>query len=137
MQIPSRFTVAVQTLLCIGYFQDKEKVTSDFIANSVNVNPVVIRQVIQKLKAASLIHVERGAGGASLAKDPSSITLLDVYRAVGSVQGSLFGFHEDPNPNCPVGRAIEPVLGERLTVAQNAMEKELASTSLKDLLEQI
>lgn len=137
MQIPSRFTVAVHTLLCIAYFEGKEKTTSDFIANSVNVNPVVIRQVIQKLKAAGLIHVERGTGGASLAKDPSEISLLDVFNATGSVHGSLFGFHEHPNQACPVGRAIEPVLGEKLTDAQQAMENELSDTTLHDLLEKI
>ena len=35
MKITSRFTVAVHTLLTIYYFGEKNKVTSDFIAQSV------------------------------------------------------------------------------------------------------
>ena len=39
MQISSRFTMAVHTLLCIDYFGKTEKVTSDFIAASVGTIP--------------------------------------------------------------------------------------------------
>ena len=54
MQISSRLTVGIHTLLCVAYFQD-EKVTSNFIAESVNVNPVVIRRTLGMLKAAGLV----------------------------------------------------------------------------------
>lgn len=137
MKIATRFPIAVHTLLCIDYFAGKERTTSDFIAGSVNVNPVVIRQTLQKLKAAGLVKVERGAGGAHLAKPPSSITLLDVFEAVGAVDGSLFGFHDAPNPDCPVGRAIQPVLGDKLAEAQAVLESQLAKTTLADLLAQV
>lgn len=137
MKIASRFPIAVHTLLCIGYFAGKERTTSEFIAGSVNVNPVVIRQVLQKLKAAGLVEVERGVGGAHLLKDLADITLLDAYHAMGSVDGSLFGIHDSPNPECPVGRAIVPLLEEKLSAAQQAMEVSLARTTLSDLLAQI
>ena len=137
MKIATRFPIAVHTLLCIAYFQGKERTTSDFIAGSVNVNPVVIRQVLQKLKAAGLVEVMRGPGGAQLAKDPDKITLLDVFRAVDSVDDTLFDMHEAPNPACPVGQAIGPVLGARLDAAQAALEANLASTTLADLLAEI
>ena len=103
MQIPSRFTIAVHTLMCIDHFAGQHKATSEFIASSVNVNPVIIRQVLQKLKAAGLVTVERGAGGAALARPASDITLLDVLQAIEGVKGPLFNFHENPNPACPVG----------------------------------
>lgn len=66
MQISSRFTMAVHTLLCIDYFGKTEKVTSDFIAASVGTNPVIIRKLLIQLKAAGLIQVKRGTGGAAL-----------------------------------------------------------------------
>lgn len=137
MQIPSRFTIAVHTLLCIAYFEGQHKTTSEFIASSVNVNPVIIRQVLQKLKAAGLVTVERGAGGAALARPADGITLLDVLRAIEGVKGPLFNFHENPNPACPVGSAVRPVLEGRLQKAQAAVEQELASTTLADLLKDI
>ena len=55
MQITSRFTVAVHTLLAIYKFNKDYKTTSDFIATSVNVNPVVIRRTLQGLKAAGFV----------------------------------------------------------------------------------
>lgn len=137
MKIATRFPIAVHTLLCIEFFSGKERTTSEFIAGSVNVNPVVIRQVLQKLKSAGLVEVERGVGGAHLAKDPADITLLDVYRAIDAVEGDLFGFHDAPNPNCPVGAGIVPTLSSKLSEAQRAMEASLAETSLADLIQEI
>lgn len=137
MKITSRFTVAVHTLLVINTFQDKVKTTSEFIAGSVNVNPVVIRRTMQSLKAAGMIDVKAGSGGARLARRPEEITLFDVYSAVDSVEGDLFHFHENPNPACPVGRNIHAVLDVKLQEAQAALENRLKKTTLADLAGQI
>ena len=137
MKITSRFTVAVHTLLVITTFQDKVNTTSEFIASSVNVNPVVIRRTMQSLKAAGMIDVKAGSGGARLARRPEDITLFDVYSAVDSVEGDLFHFHENPNPACPVGRNIHAVLDVKLQEAQAALENQLKKTTLADLAGQI
>ena len=137
MKITSRFTVAVHTLLVINTFQDKVKTTSEFIASSVNVNPVVIRRTMQSLKAAGMIDVKAGSGGARLARRPEDIPLFDVYSAVDSVEGDLFHFHENPNPACPVGRNIHAVLDVKLQEAQAALENRLKKTTLADLAGQI
>lgn len=137
MKITSRFTVAVHTLLVINTFQDKVKTTSEFIASSVNVNPVVIRRTMQSLKAAGMIDVKAGSGGARLARRPEDITLFDVYSAVDSVEGDLFHFHENPNPACPVGRSIHAVLDVKLQEAQAALENQLKKTTLADLAGQM
>lgn len=133
MQISSRFTVGVHTLLCIAYFKDK-KVTSNFIAASVGVNPVVVRRALGQLKAAGLVTVEAGVGGASLARAPEDITLLDVFDAVEAAPDDLFSFHEAPNPACPVGGSIHAVLDGKLASAQNALRADLGKTTLADLL---
>ena len=44
MQISSRFTIAVHIFACIDTFKDDYKITSDFLAASVNVNPVIIEK---------------------------------------------------------------------------------------------
>lgn len=133
MQISSRFTIAVHALLCITHFSSAQKVTSAFIAASVNVNPVVIRRTLGQLKEAGIVSVEAGVGGASLARPASEITLLDVYRAVECVRGSLFNFHENPNVACPVGRNVHAVLDGKIEAAQRALEESLAQTSIADL----
>lgn len=71
--------------------------------------------------------------GASLKKDPADISLLEVYRAVQK-QDELFAIHENPNPNCPVGKRIQNALDETFESVQKAMEDELASKSLKDVM---
>lgn len=134
MQITSRLTVALHIFTCIDYFKDDYKLTSDFLAASVNVNPVVIRRLLGQLKAAGLIRVTRGSGGCAAAKPLAEITVLDVYRAVECVeQDSLFHFHENPNPDCPVGRNIHAVLGDKLGRIQRAMEAEMASITLAEI----
>ena len=136
MQISSRFTIAVHVLLCIGAFKDDYKITSDFLASSVNVNPVVIRRLLQQLKKAGLVNVKRGSGGADIERPLDQITLLDVYNAVECVEeGKLFHFHEDPNPRCPVGKNIHALLDVRLEEIQEAMEREMRSVSIQNILD--
>ena len=136
MQISSRFTIAVHVLICIETFKNDYKVTSDFLASSVNVNPVVIRRLLQQLEKAGIITVRRGSGGADIEKPLNTITLLDVYNAVECVGGGeLFHFHENPNQQCPVGKNIHTILDERLDEIQKAMEKEMQSVSIKDMMD--
>lgn len=135
MQISSRFTIAVHVLICIETFKNDHKVTSDFLASSVNVNPVVIRRLLQQLKKAGMINVKRGSGGTDIEKPLDEITLLDVYNAVECVEnGTLFHFHENPSPLCPVGKNIHAILDVRLDEIQRAMEKEMKSISIQDIM---
>ena len=65
----------------------------------------------------------------------NTITLLDIYHAVECIEkGELFHFHENPNPLCPVGKNIHSVLDSRLQKIQEAMELELKSVTVQDLL---
>lgn len=135
MQISSRFTLAVHIFACIDTFQGDYKVTSDFLAGSTNVNPVVIRRILGQLKAAGLVEVARGSGGASVSRPLNEISFLDIYHAVECVEnGELFHFHENPSTDCPVGRNIHRVLDDKLMRVQKAMEAELSSITLEDVM---
>ncbi|MDD3415942.1 MAG: Rrf2 family transcriptional regulator [Lachnospiraceae bacterium] len=137
MQISSRFTIAIHILACIDTFKDDYKVTSDFLAGSVNVNPVVIRRLLQQLKGAGIINVIRGSGGAVIVKPLSEITMLDIYNAVDSIEnGELFHFHENPNKECPVGRNIHNVLDHKLEQIQTAMENEMRNITIQEIVEE-
>jgi DNA-binding IscR family transcriptional regulator len=135
-QISSRFSIAVHILSLIA-MSSKDDCTGDFIAASVNTNPVIIRRIVGMLKKARLVDVRPGVGGAFLLKSPNEITLLDVYRAVGVIEdGKLFHFHDEPNPACPVGRNIESALQTEMMEAQSAMEQRLAQVTLDQLTAQ-
>ena len=131
MQITSRFTIAVHMLLCMDVFQEEYKVTSDFMAFSIGVNPVIIRKLLSQLKDAGLAVVRRGLGGAVPARPLEEITFLDIYRAVDCIgENTLFHFHKNPNSDCPVGKNIHRILDGRLAQVQDAMERELESITL-------
>lgn len=137
MKITSRFTVAIHTLIAIYTLGNNNKMTSEFLASSVNVNPVVIRRTLIGLKAAGMVEVKAGSGGATLKKDIREITLYDVYTAMDCIENELFHFHENPNPNCPVGKNIHAVLDAHLLNAQKAMENELKKVTLADVANQL
>ncbi|MCF2641104.1 MAG: Rrf2 family transcriptional regulator [Lachnospiraceae bacterium] len=134
MQISSRFTIALHIFACVDTFGKDKKITSDFLAASINTNPVIIRKLLSQLKDAGLLEVKRGPGGVEITKPLDEITFLDVYRAVECIEDdTLFHFHENPNPACPVGKNIHKVLDDKLQSVQDAMEKQLASITLADV----
>ena len=137
MQISGRFTMAIHMFTCIDTFSD-QKMTSDFMAASIGTNPVIIRKLLQQLKAAGLLEVARGTGGVTVTRPLDEITFLDIYRAVEcSPEEELFRFHENPNPNCQVGRNIHQVLDGKLRQVQLAMENELASIRISDVTQEM
>lgn len=136
MQITSRFTIAVHIITAIDYFKDTNKVTSKFLAGSVGVNPVIIRNVMGELKDAGIIDISQGKSGITLAKPLDEISFYDIYKAVDSVDDEgLFHFHENPNANCPVGRNIHKSVDGKLTEVQEAMEEELKKITLAEVVD--
>ena len=135
MQFSSRLTIATHILLCIEIFKDDYKITSNFLAGSIHVNPVIVRNILGLLSSAGIVEIKAGVGGASLAKSPDEITMLDVFKAVEKEE-ALFHFHENPNTNCPVGRNVHDVLDSKLDNIQTAMENELAKITLSQLVKE-
>ncbi len=132
----SRFTVAVHVLTLLAY-EEGRALTSDYIAGSVNTNPVVIRRVLGLLSKAGLISTTEGAGGGTvLAKPATRITLADVFHAVE--QGELFALPpNEPNPLCPVGRCVQTILGEHLERLQGLLERAMKRVSVAEILEEV
>lgn len=138
MQISSRFTIAIHIFACMEAFGEDYKITSDFLASSINVNPVIIRKILSQLKNAGLIEVARGTGGTKAARPIDQITFYDVYLAVDLLEeGELFHFHENPSPDCPVGRNIHMVLDDKLIRIQEAMENEMKKYTITDIAREL
>ena len=139
MQITSKFTIAVHTITALDYFRDMDRVNSEFLAGSIGVNPVIVRNVLSQLRRAGIVNTRRGSSGATLARPLEEITLYDLYRAVGSVdeEEGLFHFHEQPNAACPVGRNIHKVMDARLAAVQQTMENELKKMTMADVVSEI
>ena len=135
MRIATRFSIAVHVLAILG-IETASEPTSEYMAKSIGVNPVMVRNVTGMLRRAGLVMSHQGRAGTHLAKRLDTLTLLDVYRAVDAAE-ELFAMHEKPNPNCPVGGNIEAVLEPILSEAQKAMEEKLGVTTMESIAEQI
>jgi DNA-binding IscR family transcriptional regulator len=137
MSISSRFAVGIHILTLLEVNKDEVN-SSEFIAASVNTNPVVIRKIMGMLKKAELVHVRPGVAGAELARKLNEITLLDVYKAVEAVpENELFSVHGNPNPQCTVGRNIQATILPIFAGAQAIMEKALAHVTIEDIVQSI
>lgn len=136
MSISSRFAVGVHILTLLATSQGKP-LTSEWIAGSASTNPAVVRKLMSMLAKAGLTTSQLGqGGGALLARSPEEISLLDVYRAVD--EGALFTLHhEQPNPACTVGRHIQTALLGTMERAERALESELASQTIADMLKEV
>lgn len=128
-----RFAVAVHVCSLLAITGDGPK-TSDWIAGSVNTNPVVIRRILAALAKAGLVHSTRGsAGGSVLARPAEQVTLLDIQRAVAEDDSPAL-HNQPPNPACPVGRGIQPVLVRIIERAEAARDGVLAATRLSEVV---
>ena len=131
--ISSRVAVAVHVLAYMAW-KRSEAQTSERIAASVNTNPVVVRRIVGALRNAGMVTVQPGVGGgATLAREPGEITLLDVYRAVED-GGELFSLPQaEPSRSCNVGGNIRDVLRPIFCTAHRAMESVLADVTIADV----
>ena len=134
MQITSRFTIAVHVISAISYVDGKKKISSNFLAESVGANPVIIRTILSKLKEAGIVSTSQGVSGAKVIKPLNRITFFDIYKAVDSVgEEGIFHFHENPNPECPIGRTIHTAMDGKLSRIQKQMEEELKSITVAEV----
>jgi Rrf2 family protein len=129
----SRFVVATHVLTMLAY-RDGEAMTSQYIAGSVNTNPVVVRRILSLLSKAGLVATQEGAGGGvRLAQPANKINLRAIYAAVET--DPLFALHPSgPNRRCPVGSTIQRALEPTLNAAEGALLGSLAKTTVADLV---
>jgi Rrf2 family protein len=136
MRKSSRFVVAAHALAMLAYGKG-EALTSEWIAGSVNTNPVVVRRILSMLARAGLVVTQEGAGGGvRLAKAPKEIDLRAVYHAVES--DVMFALHpQEPNPACPVGRTIQSALQPTLDAAEESLLDSLGKTTVADIVRRV
>lgn len=113
--------------------QNGEPVTSEKLALYMDTNPVVVRRTMAGLREAGLVRSEKGHGGGwMIARDLASITLGDVYAALGAPALFAIG-NRNENPNCLVEKAVNKALGETLREAEAMVVARLGAVSLADL----
>jgi Rrf2 family protein len=136
MKSSCRFAMAVHALTVLAY-KDGDRVTSGFLAASVNTNPVVIRRLLLALQEAKLVETRKGAGfGSRLSRSPARINLAEIFRAVEDHEPFVLPPRK-PNQECPVGHCIQAELNRVFSSAREALQEELARTTLADILKDV
>ena len=128
----TKYAVSIHILSLIA-LKKGNSITSDYIAESVNTNPALVRRLMSGLKKAGLIQTQTKIGVTGLMKDPEEISLLEIFKAVEDRQ-DLFAIHSDTNTACPVGAKIGCVLEHVNGKIQSSFEEELESLHLSNIL---
>ncbi|MCE9672282.1 Rrf2 family transcriptional regulator [Myxococcus stipitatus] len=131
MRRDSRLSVALHVLLHLPELGPV--VTSEQMGRLLKANPVVVRRTMAGLREAGILRSEKGHGGGwSLARKLESVTLADVYEALGAP--TLFSIGpRDESPGCFVEQAVNGALGKALEDAEALLLARLRGTTLADV----
>ncbi len=140
MRVNKNFSIAVNSILMMAYSKD-ERITSALVSISTGTNAVIVRNIFLDLKKNGLIDTSTGKyGGVHLLKDPSEITLLDIYNSVENEdERDIFkfydlGYYSDKNP---VAVNIYSLMNPHMDDAINAMKNEFAKVTIASLLNEL
>ena len=134
MAVNTQFSIAVHIMAALAYRCGDTDITSGHLAASVNTSPSFVRRILSRLSKAGLVETTTGKTGAcALARDPKSVSLLDIYRAVGAPKAfAIHNYHE--MKVCAVSCHIKETLEKALEKTQAAMESGLADINLKQIV---
>jgi len=123
-------------LLTLLALEEGELLASSDLAEHIGTNPSFLRQLVGKLRDAGLVETKLGKGGGTrLLRDPVTVRLLDIYRATET--SPPMARHEcSADAHCPVERGMSEVFSSLNERIQRAVERELASTTLAEVVQQ-
>lgn len=131
----TRFATAIHIMTILGN-NPEEWHTSDWLAGSINVNPVIVRKEISVLREAGLVESRKGKdGGCRVAKNTNDISISDIYRAVKNSE-VLGKKNQNPNPKCEIGKEINQNLDVLFSETDDLVVSFLKNKSLKNFIEQ-
>lgn len=129
----TRFATALHILTLLADSKG-EWLSSEWIAASININPVIVRKELSVLNEAGLVQSRKGkAGGSTLAKSSAEITLDTIYLAVKNAE-VLGRKNLKPNPKCPIGKEINQKLESLFTNIDQSVIKELHGKTLESFV---
>jgi DNA-binding IscR family transcriptional regulator len=131
MKRDSRLSGVLHVLLHMA--EHDGPVTSEVLARAMTTNPVVIRRILSGLREHGYVQSEKGHGGGwSLARDLASVTLRDIYTALGSPSLLAIG-NRTESPGCIVEQAVNSALGESFDAAEAFLLARLGEVTLASL----
>lgn len=131
----TRFATALHILTLLAKAPD-EWLSSDWIAGSIQINPVIVRKELGLLQDRGWVISKKGKEGGSMLGVPSNeISLADIYHAVKSSH-VLGKKNQNPNPKCPVGKVVNTQLEQLFIETDESLYAALSNRTLEDFVQQ-
>lgn len=131
MNLDSRLSSVLHLLLHL--MEAPAPIPSDKLAAALNSNPVVVRRTMTGLRDTGIVSSEKGHGGGwRLTSNPAQVTVLDVYRALGSPRLFALG-NRCEEPTCLVEQAVNRALNDTLREAEALITAQLGTLTLAAL----
>ncbi len=131
----TRFATNIHIMTLLA--KEPEKfLTSEWIAGSININPVIVRKELIILKKFGLIESRQGKdGGARILKNAVEISITEIYEVVRNSE-ILGKKNLNPNPKCTVGKDINKNLNALFSETENVVQQFLMNKKLSDFMNQ-
>ncbi|KFC22568.1 Rrf2 family transcriptional regulator [Epilithonimonas lactis] len=131
----TRFATAIHIMTLLAK-DPQEWLTSDWLAGSINVNPVVIRKELGNLKKSGLVESRQGKdGGVRISKNPEEVNVAEIYQAIKNSE-VLGKKNQNPNPLCSVGKDINKNLNVLFSETDDLVFEFLKNKKLSDFMDQ-
>jgi len=131
MKLDSRLSSILHLVLHMA--QSDAPMTSEALAACLQGSPVVVRRTLASLREAGFVSSEKGHGGGwVLACNLKTVTLRDVYDAVGAPSVFAMG-HRSERPDCLVEQTVNEALSGALQEAHSLLVQKLGRVTLADL----
>ena len=111
----------------------KEPVTSEFLAEVMNTNPVVVRRILSGLRERGYVRSGKGHGGGwTLECDLQTTSLRDIYEALDCP--ALLGMGlRDESTSCLVEQSVNAALAQTFEQAEQLILEHFGKVTLAAL----
>lgn len=132
MKLSTKMRYGTRAMVCLGLAYPAKAVSVKELAQDQHLSEKYLEQIMAGLKAAGLVKVARGVyGGYTLTPDPSTVTLLNVYKALEGPL-SLVDCVDAPGI-CEM--SADCVTREVWSEMERSLKRVLEKTTIKDLVE--
>lgn len=132
--ISGKFAITLHILTLLSKFPD-EYLSSDFLAGSMNLHPVLVRKEIANLKKNNIVESKEGKNGGTKLLIPAKDITLDMIFKLTFEKVTLGFSKKDPNPNCPIGKQINQNLQLLYDAINDKISDQLHGITLTDFEE--
>lgn len=131
----TRFATAIHIMTLLSK-DPQQYLTSDWLAGSININPVIVRKELGNLKKSGLVQSRQGKdGGVRIGKNAEEINVAEIYVAIKNSE-VLGKKNQNPNPLCSVGRDINKNLNLLFSETDDLVFQFLKDKKLSDFTSQ-